>query len=179
MNLWNRLALIIYEITIRRRDLLSNYRTSASSPRVAFRWKHVHCNKEETCSQELSRRCAAGSQLPASPQLLLDPAREGNHPRGVWNVGDRSTLRCAPWQPTPFYGLWFLTRSGTVLGEIESSLYRNKSQKDMEVSLKPLFEKYMPLNSNTAHGARGAQVDYERQKDHYSHFILRLAFCRS
>jgi DNA primase large subunit len=66
-----------------------------------------------------------------------------------------------------------------VLGEIESSLYRNKSQKDMEVSLKQLFEKYLPLNSNTAHGTRGAQLDMERKKDHYSHFILRLAFCRS
>ena len=94
----------------------------------------------------------------------------------LWAI-DR--LYGTPWQPTQFYGLWVLTHRETVLGEIESSLYRNKSQKDMEVSLKPLFEKYMPLNSNTAHGARGAQVDYERQKDHYSHFILRLAFCRS
>jgi DNA primase large subunit len=73
-----------------------------------------------------------------------------------------------------------LTSRAAVLGEVESSLYRNKTQKDMEVSLKPLFEKHMPLNSNTAHAAaRGAQLDYERKKDHYSHFILRLAFCRS
>jgi DNA primase large subunit len=67
----------------------------------------------------------------------------------------------------------------TVLGEIESSLYRNKTQKDMEVSLKQLFDKHMPLNSNTAHAGRRAQLDEERKKDHYSHFILRLAFCRS
>jgi len=66
-----------------------------------------------------------------------------------------------------------------VLGEIESSLYRNKTQKDMEVTLKQLFEKFMPLNSNTAHAGRGVQLDEERRKDHYSHFILRLAFCRS
>ncbi len=72
-----------------------------------------------------------------------------------------------------------LTCRAAVLGEIESSLYRNKTQKDIEVCLKPLFEKHMPLNSNTAHAARGAQLDYERKKDHYSHFILRLAFCRS
>lgn len=72
-----------------------------------------------------------------------------------------------------------LTSYATVLGEIESSLYRNKTQKDMEVSLKPLFEKYLPLNSNTAQAARSVQLDYERKKDHYSHFILRLAFCRS
>ena len=67
----------------------------------------------------------------------------------------------------------------TALGEIESSLYRNKTQKEMEVTLKPLFDKYMPLNSNTAHAARSVQLEYERRKDHYSHFILRLAFCRS
>jgi len=66
-----------------------------------------------------------------------------------------------------------------VLGEIESSLYRNKTQKDMELTLKPLFDKYMPLNSNTAHAARAVQLEHERRKDHYSHFILRLAFCRS
>jgi DNA primase large subunit len=72
-----------------------------------------------------------------------------------------------------------LTRYATVLGEIESSLHRNKTQKEMEVSLKPLFEKYMPLNSNTVQAARSVQLDYERKKDHYSHFILRLAFCRS
>ena len=72
-----------------------------------------------------------------------------------------------------------LTSCYTVLGEIESSLYRNKTQKEMELSLKPLFEKYMPLNSNTARATREVQLDYERKKDHYSHFILRLAFCRS
>jgi DNA primase large subunit len=69
--------------------------------------------------------------------------------------------------------------SCVVLGEIESSLYRNKSQKDMEIGLKHFFEKYLPLNSNTAQAGRGAQLDNERKKDHYSHFILRLAFCRS
>jgi DNA primase large subunit len=89
------------------------------------------------------------------------------------------------WAIDRLYGMCcFLSSSvlltgGTVLGEIESSLYRNKSQKELEVSLKQLFEKYLPLNSNTAHGNRGAQLDMERRKDHYSHFILRLAFCRS
>jgi DNA primase large subunit len=75
---------------------------------------------------------------------------------------------------------WFsILTSFAVLGEIESSLYRNKTQKEMEVGLKHLFEKYMPMSSNTAQAGRGAQLDNERKKDHYSHFILRLAFCRS
>ena len=64
-----------------------------------------------------------------------------------------------------------------MLGEIESSLYRNKTQKDIEISLKPLFDKCMPMNSNSA--GKAYNLDAERKKDHYSHFILRLAFCRS
>jgi len=50
----------------------------------------------------------------------------------------------------------------------------------MEVSVKQLLDKYLPLSSNTAaQPGRESQVEYERRKDHYSHFILRLAFCRS
>lgn len=39
--------------------------------------------------------------------------------------------------------------------------------------MKPLLEKYLPLNSNSS---RSPSLYGERQKDHYSHFILRLAF---
>lgn len=39
--------------------------------------------------------------------------------------------------------------------------------------MKPMLDKYLPLDSNSsASGKLAAQ----RQKDHYSHFILRLAF---
>jgi DNA primase large subunit len=93
----------------------------------------------------------------------------------LWAIDRLYGTQC----PLPPRLLWVPDILRTVLGEIESSMYRNKSQKEMEVSLKPLFEKYMPLNSNTAHGARGGQLESERKKDHYSHFILRLAFCRS
>ena len=44
--------------------------------------------------------------------------------------------------------------------------------------MKALLEKYLPLSANSA--AAGGQVDQrlkqERRKDHYSHYILRLAF---
>ena len=44
--------------------------------------------------------------------------------------------------------------------------------------MEPLLKKYLPLSSNTS--AAAGQVDQrlrdERKKDHYSHFILRLAF---
>jgi len=36
--------------------------------------------------------------------------------------------------------------------------------------MKPILEKYLPLNLNSSN------LQAERQKDHYSHFILRLAF---
>lgn len=37
----------------------------------------------------------------------------------------------------------------------------------------PLLNKYMPLESNSS---ASTKLSLERQKDHYSHFILRLAF---
>jgi len=50
----------------------------------------------------------------------------------------------------------------------------------METSLKQLLDRLLPLNSNTAvQSGRAIQLEQERKKDHYSHFILRLAFCRS
>ena len=42
----------------------------------------------------------------------------------------------------------------------------------------PLLQKYLPLYSNTSSkaGSSDEKLQRERQKDHYSHFILRLAF---
>lgn len=39
--------------------------------------------------------------------------------------------------------------------------------------MKPILDKYMPLSSSSTNPAL---THAERQKDHYSHFILRLAF---
>jgi len=39
--------------------------------------------------------------------------------------------------------------------------------------MKPLLEKYLPLSANSS---SSSALHAERQKDHYSHFILRLAF---
>ncbi|CAN6642193.1 DNA primase large subunit [Trichomonascus vanleenenianus] len=60
-----------------------------------------------------------------------------------------------------------------VLGEIESCQLRNKSAAETEKHMKSILDKYMPLSF------KSSTVDLERKKDHYSHFILRLAFCRS
>ena len=42
----------------------------------------------------------------------------------------------------------------------------------------PLLQKWLPLQSNTSSssGAEDGNLWVQRQKDHYSHFILRLAF---
>ncbi|EPS43941.1 hypothetical protein H072_2062 [Dactylellina haptotyla CBS 200.50] len=73
-----------------------------------------------------------------------------------------------------------------VLGEIETCLFRNNSTGEIDATLKRLLEKYLPLSSNNSipeserSKPKGfAGITNERKKDHYSHFILRLAFARS
>ncbi|TVY26354.1 putative DNA primase large subunit [Lachnellula hyalina] len=60
-----------------------------------------------------------------------------------------------------------------VLAELEACSFRNKSPAETATHMKPLLDKYLPLSSSTS-GSTALQA--ERQKDHYSHFILRLAF---
>jgi DNA primase large subunit len=65
-----------------------------------------------------------------------------------------------------------------VLAEIEACSYRNKTPAETEAHIDPLLKKFLPLSANTsaASGVVNQQLKSERQKDHYSHFILRLAF---
>jgi DNA primase large subunit len=60
-----------------------------------------------------------------------------------------------------------------VLAELEACSFRNKSPAETAAHMKPLLDKYMPLDSNSSSSSK---LSAERQKDHYSHFILRLAF---
>ncbi|PQE18205.1 hypothetical protein CJF30_00009364 [Rutstroemia sp. NJR-2017a BBW] len=60
-----------------------------------------------------------------------------------------------------------------VLAELEACSFRNKTPAETAEHMKPLLNKYLPLSPNSA---GSAIVQAERQKDHYSHFILRLAF---
>lgn len=71
-----------------------------------------------------------------------------------------------------------LTNVDIVLAEIEACSYRNKSPAETASHITPLLQKFLPLSSNTssATGAADLRLKNERQKDHYSHFILRLAF---
>ena len=72
--------------------------------------------------------------------------------------------------------------TSTVLGEIEACQYRNKSPEETETTINPLLKKYLPLSSSgyaKLSLENKETVHRERKKDHYSHFILRLAFARS
>ena len=63
--------------------------------------------------------------------------------------------------------------TAVVLAEIEACSFRNKTIAETAAHMKPLLDKYLPLGSSTS-GSTTLQA--ERQKDHYSHFIRRLAF---
>jgi DNA primase large subunit len=60
-----------------------------------------------------------------------------------------------------------------VLAELEACSFRNKSMQETEKTMKPLLEKYLNLSANSS---KSEAREQERMKDHYSHFILRLAF---
>lgn len=64
------------------------------------------------------------------------------------------------------------------MAEIEACSYRNKTPAETAAHITPLLQKFLPLSSNTSspNGAADQRLKNERQKDHYSHFILRLAF---
>ncbi|KJZ77733.1 Putative DNA primase large subunit [Hirsutella minnesotensis 3608] len=60
-----------------------------------------------------------------------------------------------------------------VLAELESSTHRNRTPAETAAHMKPILEKYLPLDTNSS---ASSKLFAQRQKDHYSHFILRLAF---
>ena len=60
-----------------------------------------------------------------------------------------------------------------MLAELEACSFRNRSPAETAAHMKPLLEKYLPLSSSSSNSP---SLQAERQKDHYSHFILRLAF---
>ncbi|KAF2110409.1 DNA primase large subunit [Lophiotrema nucula] len=67
---------------------------------------------------------------------------------------------------------WAINRL-KVLSEIEACSFRNKSPEETAEYMKSIVDKYLPLRSNSS---RSQSLQDERKRDHYSHFILRLAF---
>lgn len=67
------------------------------------------------------------------------------------------------------FEIWAIDRLKVLL-EIEACISRNKSLKEIESIIKPQFQKLLPFNSDNF---------ADKKKDYYSHYILRLCFCRS
>ncbi|KAJ7452489.1 eukaryotic and archaeal DNA primase, large subunit-domain-containing protein [Mycena galericulata] len=63
-----------------------------------------------------------------------------------------------------------------ILAEIESSAARNRTWDETKAITVAQCEKYLPLKSSSA---IGTDRESQRRMDHLSHFVLRLAFCRS
>ncbi|KAK4456871.1 putative DNA primase large subunit [Cladorrhinum samala] len=61
-----------------------------------------------------------------------------------------------------------------VLAELEACSFRNRTPAETASHMKPLLDRYLPLDSNSVGNEKFLFA--QRQKDHYSHFILRLAF---
>ncbi|KAI8370234.1 eukaryotic and archaeal DNA primase, large subunit-domain-containing protein [Blakeslea trispora] len=60
-----------------------------------------------------------------------------------------------------------------VLRAIEAASLRNK---DLKTELPQVLEQHLPLRSNLS---KSVDLYEERRKDHISHFVLRMAYCRS
>ncbi|KAH6641380.1 eukaryotic and archaeal DNA primase, large subunit-domain-containing protein [Chaetomium tenue] len=67
---------------------------------------------------------------------------------------------------------WAINRL-RVLAELEACSFRNKTLAETALHMKPLLEKYLPLDASSSNSS---VLHLQRQQDHYSHFILRLAF---
>ena len=66
-----------------------------------------------------------------------------------------------------------------ILSEIEASFVRNRTYDELKAIVKAQQAKYMPLSISSDKRTLREQTEAERRKDHISHFVLRLAFCRS
>jgi DNA primase large subunit len=64
-----------------------------------------------------------------------------------------------------------------VLTELETCTFRNRTPEETRSYMTPILLKYLPLQRNSAQADDVARE--ERRRDHYSHFILRLAFSKT
>lgn len=62
-----------------------------------------------------------------------------------------------------------------MLADIEAAQSRNKSWEEIKTLVGTRMKNWLPLDG----GAGNKEKDKQRKKDHYSHFVLKLGFCRS
>ncbi|KAI9655470.1 MAG: hypothetical protein M1831_004887 [Alyxoria varia] len=77
--------------------------------------------------------------------------------------------------PLESFEEWALHRL-KVLSELETCSFRNRTPEETQQHMTPILQQHMPLAQNSS---RSAGLAEERRRDHYSHFILRLAFART
>ena len=73
----------------------------------------------------------------------------------------------------------FSNLTSPVLAELEACSFRRRTGPETLAHITPLLQKYLPLAANPPSGIVDDFLRAERQKDHYSHWILRLAFSRT
>ncbi|CAG8479863.1 2857_t:CDS:10 [Scutellospora calospora] len=64
-----------------------------------------------------------------------------------------------------------------ILKAIEGAMLRNKSEMQIADHIRDISNQYLPLHSTES--SKKYPLEQERRKDHISHFILRLAYCRT
>ncbi|GAA6011155.1 hypothetical protein JCM11491_006742 [Sporobolomyces phaffii] len=74
------------------------------------------------------------------------------------------------------FEVWAIDRL-RLLADIESAQARNKPFAEIKTIVENRSKQFMDLHSDKS--GRAFNIDAERKKDQYSHFVLRLAFCRS
>ncbi|GAA5854515.1 hypothetical protein JCM5353_000035 [Sporobolomyces roseus] len=74
------------------------------------------------------------------------------------------------------FEVWAIDRL-RLLADIESAQARNRSFTEIKTIVEKRAQEYMELHSDKS--GKSFDIDAERKKDQYSHFVLRLAFCRS
>ncbi|KAK4700482.1 DNA primase large subunit, partial [Phenoliferia sp. Uapishka_3] len=122
-------------------------------------------------SRREARTSNAGPSTSNQPEITRHAIRAGKFP---------SRLNFYEQPPTEEITLeefetWAIDRL-RVLADIESAQARNRTQEDLRAIVNARLKTYLPLGSDSA---KGVDLDAERRKDVYSHFVLRLAFCRS
>ncbi|KAG9241240.1 eukaryotic and archaeal DNA primase, large subunit-domain-containing protein [Calycina marina] len=116
------------------------------------------------------------NRVDANRRTILNPARKQFATKAVEG---EYTHRLNFYKDTPKgditleqFEQWAIDRL-RVLAELEACQFRNKNSVETAAHMKPLLDKYLPLSASTLNSP---SIQSERQKDHYSHFILRLAF---
>lgn len=70
---------------------------------------------------------------------------------------------------------WLTHRDPPVLKTIETAALRNRRGDDFKREVNRALENHLPMNSNLSNSP---DLYEQRRKDHISHFVLRMAYCR-